>query len=132
MNLETRDYVQNALKTESNDFEAILKRLESHETIRLLHAAIGMATESAELLDMLKKHIFYGKPLDKVNANEEIFDQMWYQAVAVNALGRDSFNEGMETNIAKLKARYGEKFSENSALNRNLENEEKILIAGIQ
>jgi hypothetical protein len=33
----------------------------------------------------------------------------------------------METNINKLKARYGTKFSEAAALNRDLEAERKIL-----
>jgi hypothetical protein len=33
----------------------------------------------------------------------------------------------MENNIAKLKARYGEKFSEDRAVNRDLKTERKIL-----
>ena len=48
-------------------------------------------------------------------------------------IGRDvgqfgfTFEEIMEKNIEKLKARYGDKFTEKSALNRDLEQERKTL-----
>jgi NTP pyrophosphatase (non-canonical NTP hydrolase) len=124
-NMNPNEYIKNVLKTESNNFDAIKSRLEP-TSIRLLHAFIGMATESAEAVDMLKKHLFYGKPLDKVNAVEEISDQLWYIAVALDALGV-SFEEVMEKNIAKLKKRYGDKFTSEAALNRDLTAERKIL-----
>ena len=130
MNLETKEYVQNALKTESNDFEAIGKRLQDETTVRLLHGGIGLATESAEFLDMLKKHIFYGKPLDLVNLGEESADLLWYCAIICDALGKESFNDIMERNIEKLKARYGDKFSDSKALNRDLTVERAILEKG--
>lgn len=130
MNLNTQDYVVNALKTESVDFEKIGERLQDQTTIRILHAAMGVSTESNELLDTLKKHIFYGKPLDIVNLGEEAGDLFWYLAILADAIGQDSFNRIMETNIAKLKARYGAKFSEDAAINRNLDAELKILGAG--
>ena len=65
--MDVRDYVKNAVKTESRNFEDIRNRMTSVQNQRLLHAGIGLATESGELLDALKKHIFYGKELDAVN-----------------------------------------------------------------
>jgi NTP pyrophosphatase (non-canonical NTP hydrolase) len=94
--------------------------------MRLIHASLGMQTESAEFSDTIKKHIFYGKPLDVTNLKEEIGDMLWYVAIALDSLG-SSFEEVMETNIKKLKARYGEKFSEESAITRNLIVERAIL-----
>ena len=120
------EYVKNALVTESKDFEAIGARLANPENIRLLHAAIGLCTESGEVQDALKKHLFYGKPLDKVNLAEELGDIFWYMAILADTLGV-SFDEIQEKNIAKLKARYGAKFSEAAALNRDLDTERKIL-----
>ena len=38
-----------------------------------------------------------------------------------------SFEEIQERNIEKLKARYGEKFTDEKAINRNLETERSIL-----
>lgn len=124
--MDTKEYVKNALKTESVDFEAITSRLAVHENIRILHAAVGLNTEQGELQDALKKHLFYGKPLDKVNLAEEMGDVFWYLAILADALGVD-FETVMNKNIAKLKARYGSKFSEEKALNRDLETERKIL-----
>ena len=93
---------------------------------RLLHGAIGIATESGEILDQLKKHIYYDKELDKLNIAEEIGDVMWYVALLCNTLGID-LEEVMETNIHKLKVRYPEKFSTDKALNRDLKAEKETL-----
>ncbi len=114
-----KDYIQNAMKTESIHFDATGKE-------RLLHAGIGLATETGEFLDAIKKSVFYGKELDRVNLKEELGDILWYLAIAMDALGTD-FETEMEKNIQKLKARYGEAFSQDSAEHRDLEKERKIL-----
>lgn len=124
--METKEYIKNAIKTESRDFEGIAKRLQSTENIRLLHAGIGLATEAGEFLDALKKHIYYGKELDKVNLREEMGDIFWYCGIIADQMGVD-FSEVMERNITKLKARYGEKFTEEKANFRDLETERTIL-----
>jgi len=124
--MSNKQYVKDATVTESKDFDAIGARLANPENIRLLHAAIGLATEAGEVQDALKKHLFYGKPLDKVNLAEEIGDLFWYCAILADTLGV-SFDEIQEKNIAKLKARYGDKFTAAAALNRDLDAERKIL-----
>lgn len=124
--MNAKEYKEQALRTESNDFSLIKSRMDSSDSIRLLHAAMGMQTEVAEFTDMLKKHIFYGKPLDLVNLKEELFDTTWYMAIALDVL-EGSFEEGFQKNIDKLKARYPEKFSEEKAINRDLKKERSIL-----
>ena len=122
-----RDYIEQAIRTESADFEAIARRLTgTEESMRLLHAAMGIATESGELLDMLKKRFFYGKPVDRVNAIEEMGDLCWYMAIACDVLGV-SFEEIMAINIAKLKKRYPERFEEEQAVTRDLGEERQVL-----
>lgn len=123
MNPET--YIENALVTESQDFDAIRARL-TDRNIRLLHCAMGVATEAGELLDAIKKALFYGREVDTVNFSEEMFDVTWYLAIGIHEL-RTSFEQGFDTNIAKLKARYGERFSEARAVNRDLDTERRIL-----
>lgn len=91
-----------------------------------LHCVIGISTEAGELLDAYKKRIYYLKPLDKVNVAEEIGDLMWYISNLCR-LSKIDLNEVMEKNIAKLKIRFPEKFSTDSALNRNLDAERKEL-----
>ncbi len=124
--MDSKEYVKNALVTESDNFEAISCRMGTPENIRLLHAAIGLCTETGEIQDQLKKAIFYGKPLDRVNLAEELGDVFWYMAIMSDALGV-SFAEIMDKNIAKLKARYGSKFTEHAALNRDIPTERSIL-----
>jgi NTP pyrophosphatase (non-canonical NTP hydrolase) len=46
----------------------------------LLHMRLGVFTEVGEILDIFKKHIAYGKPIDFVHLNEEGADIMWYLA----------------------------------------------------
>jgi NTP pyrophosphatase (non-canonical NTP hydrolase) len=83
---------------------------------------MGLVTEAGELADMLKKHIFYGRNIDKVNAQEEIGDTCWYVGVAIDVL-KTTMNDIMTKNIEKLRKRYPEKFTEEKANNRNIDNE---------
>ncbi|HOW16870.1 MAG TPA: nucleoside triphosphate pyrophosphohydrolase family protein [bacterium] len=124
--METKKYKDLVLKTESKDFDAISSRLKDKRALRLLHGSCGIATEAGELLDTMKKHIFYGKEIDTVNIVEEIGDLMWYSAILLDELGVE-FEEVMEKNINKLKARYGDKFTETGANVRDLNKERKIL-----
>lgn len=124
--METQEYINNAIRTEARDFKAIGERLQSVENQRLLHGGIGLATEAGEFLDALKKHIFYGKEVDKVNLREEMGDIFWYCAIIADQLDVD-FKEVMERNITKLKARYGDKFTESKANTRDLKTEREIL-----
>jgi NTP pyrophosphatase (non-canonical NTP hydrolase) len=93
-----------------------------------LHMVLGMQTEAAEIADVYKKHIAYKKELDLVNVKEEIGDLMWYIANMCNMHGWD-LREILDTNIAKLEARYPEKFTEEQAINRDLVTERQILEA---
>ena len=126
MSITSENYVQNVLRSESPVTNELRNRLQNEDTIRLLHAAMGMATEAGEFLDMLKKHIFYGKPMDFVNAKEEVGDQMWYAGLAIDVL-KTTFDEVLTVNIDKLKSRYPEKFTEEAAINRDLNTERAIL-----
>lgn len=124
-----------AVATENQDFTAIAARLQEPLTIRLLHAAMGLATETGEIHDALKRWIFYGKELDFVNLLEEGGDVSWYLRVLADALkefvaGKCSFEEMIDRNIAKLKARFPDKFTEHHAINRDIEKERVILENG--
>lgn len=100
------------------------------ETLNLLHCAIGASTEAGELMDAFKKHIYYKKELDVVNIGEEIADIQWYLFNLCRLLDLD-MEQLLEANIAKLKARYGEKFSTEKAINRDLDTERNILETGV-
>jgi len=46
----------------------------------LMHMKLGVFTEIGELLDVIKKNLAYGKPMDVVNIGEECADIIWYMA----------------------------------------------------
>ena len=124
--MTNNEYIRLALKTNTPNYKDIRKRFDSDYMIDILHSAIGLSSEAGELLDAVKKHLYYGKSLDLVNLKEEAGDLCWFLAILLNRL-EISFEEVMEKNIEKLKARYGEKFSEEKAINRNLTNEREVL-----
>ena len=88
----------------------------------VLHCLVGMQTELGELADPYKKHIYYGKDLDKTNVAEELADQIWY-AVNLARIENIDLVKALQNNIAKLKVRFPEKFTEQNAIDRNLEAE---------
>lgn len=120
------DYVDAVKRTENTDYQSMSNRLQDKELVRLLHAGVGVSTEANEFLDTLKKTIFYGKELDKINLREELSDMLYYITMALDELGF-TMEEVMAKNMEKLKARYGDKFTEQAALNRDLNKERSIL-----
>jgi len=120
------NYREFVLSTESVDFEAILDRFKDPDMLRILHASMGICTEAGELTDAVKKHIFYGKTLDKINLIEEIGDLGWYEEVLMDVLlvVRSAVEQ---INAKKLRKRYGEKFSEERANKRDLSEERLVL-----
>lgn len=127
--MNANEYQKAAQRTDLEDYKYVRERLHAPNIAELVHAAMGMATEAAEFTDALKKHLMYGKPLDRVNLAEEVADCLWYCALAANTLGV-KLEDIMQTNIDKLKARYPEKFTEANALARDLAIERKILEGG--
>lgn len=132
--LDWKDAQNSALRTEndSESYERAIRRVSAPGVIRLLHAALGLATESGEFADGLKRHIFYGTTLDRVNLFEEGGDISWYLRIAADSLsdlraGKCSFEEMVRTNIAKLRNRFPDKFSEEQAITRDLDKERTIL-----
>lgn len=121
-----QEFVEKSARTMNSDYPAIASRLSSKSNIDLLHAAMGMSTEANEVVDQMKKVIFYGKPMDKVNIIEELGDLLFYVAAACRELDI-TMEEVADTNLAKLLKRYPVTFSEAAALNRDLDAERKIL-----
>lgn len=125
------EYIEKALRTENTPkfVDDRIAMSESHYASSLIHASLGMQTECAEFADMLKKHLIYGKEIDEVNLQEELGDVLWYIALAAHTLGV-SFEGLFAQNIAKLQKRFPEKFTQDAALNRDLEAERKALEDG--
>lgn len=123
------EYQHLALITEfTPDFVRLEGATPEHNIMvaRAIHACLGLASEVGEIADALKKHIIYKRELDLINMMEESGDELWYVALLLSAV-KKSMGEAMEKNIAKLKARFGDKFTTDAASKRDLAAERKIL-----
>ena len=124
--MKLEDYIKQAGATDYRDYKPVQDRMNQASNAADMHYAMGICTEAGEILDMYKKVFVYGQPVDVVNLKEELGDIMWYMARFCEKYDF-TFEELAAKNISKLKARYGDKFSEYAALNRDLEKERKVL-----
>lgn len=85
-----------------------------------------MYKKTSLLLDIMKKKIFYNKPIVDIKFIEIVNDLMLLTIKFAEYHDID-MEKSMEINIAKLKARYGDKFTSNRAINRDLKVERDIL-----
>jgi NTP pyrophosphatase (non-canonical NTP hydrolase) len=107
------EFVDAVTSAESTDFATLLKRLTELEVSdanvpKLLTASLGMSAEAGEFTEVVKKMVFQGKPYSEDNVfhlKRELGDILWYVAQACMALDTN-FDELMEMNVEKLKARY--------------------------
>lgn len=97
--------------------EEILEGITPEELHRL-HMTFGVCGETGELLDQVKKHVFYKKPIDRENMVEELGDIEFYLE-GVRASFGITREETIQHNIAKLSKRYSSgKFSNQQAQER--------------
>ena len=121
------DFVTEVTSLPSTDLAALLSRIteldieQDADVPRLLTAALGLTAESGEFTEVVKKIILQGKPYNEENVfhmKRELGDICWYIAQACMALDT-SFDEIIEMNVDKLKARYpGGEFDVHHSENR--------------
>jgi len=100
-----------ALKKSGND---IVKTITGTQA-DLLHMAVGVVGEAGELIDAVKKHVIYGKELDRDNMIEELGDIEFFMEGIRQILGI-SRKETLDWNMAKLSVRYEKmKYSDQAA-----------------
>ena len=121
------DFVREVTSNESVHYAALLTRMNNLELEDdcnippLITAAFGLTAEAGEFTEVVKKIILQGKPYNEENIfhmKRELGDICWYLAQACMALDT-SFDEIIQMNVEKLKARYpGGEFNVNQSENR--------------
>ena len=71
------------------------------EKLNMLHAFMGLAGEAAEAMDMVKKHVMTGVPLDRAKLIKELGDAEFYMEASRQALGI-SRETVLKANMEKL------------------------------
>lgn len=106
-------FVDAVTSDESKDFVALSDRLvaldrQGINIERLLTGAVGLSAEAGELMEIVKKLIFQGKPVNDetiFHMKRELGDVMWYIMQVLMALDVD-ITEIVEMNVEKLAKRY--------------------------
>lgn len=109
-----QDFVREVTSVESNYPAQLIERIQEINTTTtinpslLLTAAMGLAAEGGEFVEIPKKIFFQGKPVNEENIfhmKRELGDIMWYWINACRALNLDP-NDVIAENVRKLEARY--------------------------
>ena len=122
LNLYTK-FVKGVTSESSNDLTTFMNRLDiidgnydfaNHQhgpdvnVPLMLTGAMGLCSESGELMEIVKKMMFQGKPLtaeSHFHMIRELGDIIWYWTNMCRALNIDP-NDVIQENIKKLESRY--------------------------
>lgn len=102
-----------------NQYRMLAQRTSNTKTPsdKLENGCLGLAGETGEVCDILKKCLYQGHKLDREKLIEELGDVCWY--IAKIATGLDEpLEEIMLANIAKLRKRYPDGFDPDRSINR--------------
>jgi NTP pyrophosphatase (non-canonical NTP hydrolase) len=120
--IEYQRFVEYTTSRESKGISEFIDRIVTIDANvpLLLTASVGLASESGEFSEIVKKVIFQGKELNvdvRYHMLRELGDICWYLANAANALGAD-LEEIVKMNVAKLESRYPNGFEVSRSENR--------------
>lgn len=89
-------------------------------------ASLQIMSFSCEILDMMKKKIYYNKEYDEQLLGD-LAKEIMSIIMGICKYYDISINDVFQKNISKLEKRYPEKFSTENAINRDLDSERKTL-----
>ena len=104
-----------------NEYQELALRTEqgmNKEYPRLLNGLMGLNGEAGEAIDILKKSLFQGHPMDNEHMAKELGDGAWYLAISADAIGY-KLEDIFQMNIDKLKNRYPDGFDSEHSIHRS-------------
>jgi NTP pyrophosphatase (non-canonical NTP hydrolase) len=116
-------YLTTELETKINEteYKSFVNKLRNDDLncsdVVLIHGVLGIAGESGELVDIVKKHLVYHGELDVEHLKEELGDLLHYMTYLLIKYNW-SLSDLMSANIKKLRKRYPNGYSDEDALAR--------------
>lgn len=101
-----------------------LKKEESIE-INIVNLAMGIAGESGETVDYLKKVLFHGHEFEVEKFASELGDILWYVTSLCTILNIN-LEEIADYNVQKLIKRYPDGFKTEDSINRSDDDEKQV------
>jgi NTP pyrophosphatase (non-canonical NTP hydrolase) len=90
---------------EFNDYQSLANRtLYGNEQV-LTNLSLGLASETGQVVDLVKKYTFHGESLNKDQLTKQMGDVLWYLS-QVAEWADIPFDEVAKQNIAKLNQKY--------------------------
>lgn len=88
-----------------NDYQSLAnKTLYGNEQV-LTNCALGLASETGEVLDIIQKYTFESQPMNREALIKEMGDVLWYLS-QISEWANISFDEVAQTNIDMLQKRF--------------------------
>lgn len=103
-----------------NEYQKLAMRTSNKNLTTVEHitnGALGLAGESGEVADLVKKWTMQGHIIDSEHLKKELGDICWYIAETATAIGC-SMEEIMQMNIDKLRERYPDGFDPEKSQHR--------------
>ena len=100
-----------------NQYQKEAMRTASKKCRSLANCAMGLAGETGECTDIIKKHLFHDHELDREHLAKELGDVAWYLAVCADVIGYD-LETVLQMNVDKLRARYPDGFDAEKSQHR--------------
>jgi NTP pyrophosphatase (non-canonical NTP hydrolase) len=100
-----------------NDYQQMSSRTAKKHDGELTNYGLGIAGESGEVADLIKKSVFHGHDINQEDIKKELGDVLWYVSQIARLAGL-SLEEVATANIEKLYKRYPDGFSIEKSINR--------------
>lgn len=92
------------------EYQFKIQRTRNKTDYEIANYSMGLAGETGELVDMIKKSTFHGHELNMDNVVKEMGDIAWYLCNLANILNID-MELVLDKNIEKLEKRYSKGFT---------------------
>lgn len=114
-----RDSTKEDKHMTGNEYQCLALRTvsSSQPCDHILNGVMGLNGEAGECIDIVKKYLFQGHPLDTDKLIDELGDVLWYVAITADGIGVP-LEDIMQHNIDKLRKRYPEGFDAERSIHR--------------
>lgn len=112
--MKLNEYQEMSKRTLPSCYHSKTKRI-----LNLSNYAMGLAGESGEVVDLLKKHLHHDHQLDRQELKNELGDTLHYLAGIASMVGL-SLEDVATANIEKLRKRYPTGFNSQDSINREI------------
>lgn len=105
-----------------NEYQVLAQRTSRRELTpreHLMNGILGLAGETGECADLVKKHFYQDGRKIIDNLKDEVGDCLWYVVEVASAMGW-TLEEVAQHNVDKLRKRYPEGFSADRSLHREV------------